>query len=259
MSYAMIAERPTEAPRGPGTIENRQPGETTRDKLRKMLLACGVASSALYVGAELYAWTQYPGYSPIKHVYSELLAEGAPTRPILIVIAGAPYNLLVVAFAAGVWLSAAHAKRLAHLTAALLALYALFSFLGGTVFQMDVRGTEPTARGALHPLMTGVMVLFMLLSLGCGAFLHGLRFRVYTLVTLLTILVFAGLTFLAAPSIAANEPTPWLGLLERVNIYAWMLWVAVLAVSLWPITFGSPALWVAMAALTRFDRHLNRS
>jgi hypothetical protein len=112
MSYAMIAERPAEAPHGPGTIENRQPGETTRDMLRKMLLACGVVSSALYVSAELYAWTQYPGYSPIFHVYSELLAEGAPTRPILIVIVGAPYNLLVAAFAAGVWLSAAHASSI---------------------------------------------------------------------------------------------------------------------------------------------------
>src|SRR6185436_13958125 len=108
---------------------------------------------------------------------------------------GGPYNRLVAALAIGVWLSSAQAKRPAHVTSAMLALYALFSFLGGSVFQMDVRGTEETARGALHPLMTGVMVLFMLLSLGCGAFLHGLRFRVYTLGTLLTIVVFAGLTF----------------------------------------------------------------
>jgi hypothetical protein len=106
--------------------------------------------------------------------------------------------------------------------------------VGGTVFEMDVRGTEATVRGSLHPVVTGVMLVFVLLSLGSGAVLHDLGFRIYTLGTLLTILLFAGLTFLAAPSIAANEPTPWLGLLERVSIYAWILWVAVLSVCLWP-------------------------
>jgi hypothetical protein len=104
---------------------------------------------------------------------------------------------------------------------------------------MDVRGTRGTTRGSLHPLVTGVMVLFMLVSLASGAVPHARRFRTYTLGTLLAILVFAGLTFLAAPSIAANEPTPWLCPLERVNIYAWMLWVTVLSVSLWPLHLQS--------------------
>jgi hypothetical protein len=31
---------------------------------------------------------------------------------------------------------------------------------------------------------------------------------------------------------AANEPTPWMGIEERINIYATMLWVAVLAIGL---------------------------
>jgi hypothetical protein len=30
----------------------------------------------------------------------------------------------------------------------------------------------------------------------------------------------------------ANEATPWMGLTERINIYATMLWVAVLAIGL---------------------------
>jgi len=31
---------------------------------------------------------------------------------------------------------------------------------------------------------------------------------------------------------AANEPTPWMGIEERTNIYATMLWAAVLAIGL---------------------------
>ena len=41
-----------------------------QDAVRKVLLGCGVLSSIVYVGAEVYAWTQYPGYSPISQAFS---------------------------------------------------------------------------------------------------------------------------------------------------------------------------------------------
>jgi hypothetical protein len=68
-----------------------------------------------------------------------------------------------------------------------------------------------------------------------GAALHGQQFRLYSLGTLVTLVVFGLLTTLEAPQLAANRPTPWMGAVERVNIYAWMLWVAGLAISLWPV------------------------
>jgi hypothetical protein len=157
----------------------------------------------------------------------------------MVAVLGAPYNLMVAALGMGVWVSLAR-KRVSRITGAMLVLYATFSFLGGTVLQMDVRGTEGTARGDLHLLATALMVLFMLLSMGYGSFLHGMRFRLYSIGTLLTVVVFAGLTFLYAPNIAANEPTPWLGLIERVGIYAWMVWVVMLATSLWPVRGSAP-------------------
>jgi hypothetical protein len=86
----------------------------------------------------------------------------------------------------------------------------------------------------LHEWATAVMVLSMLLSMGVGAFLHGPRFRLYALGTLLTVIVFAGLSFQQVSLLAAHQPAPWLGVIERVGIYAWMLWVAALALSLWP-------------------------
>ena len=46
-------------------------------------------------------------------------------------------------------------------------------------------------------------------------------------------MVFAVVTFAQASRIDANQPTPWLGIEERVLIYAQMLWVAALAVGLW--------------------------
>lgn len=40
------------------------------------------------------------------------------------------------------------------------------------------------------------------------------------------------MTSLQAGRITENEPTPWAGLEERVNIYATMLWLAALALAL---------------------------
>lgn len=203
-----------------------------QDAVRKVLLCCGVLSSILYVGSEVYAWTQYPGYSPISQAFSELLAEGAPTRPFMVAVAGAPYNLLVAALAVGVWMSAGRSVT-ARITGALLMLYALISYLGGTVFQMDTREVEGSVRTMLHERATAVMVLSMLLAMAAGAFVHGLRFGIYSLASLLTMIVFATVTFQQTTMLAAHEPAPYFGLIERVSIYAWMLWVAVLSISFW--------------------------
>lgn len=197
----------------------------------RLLLVCGVLSSALYVAADAYAWSQYPGYSPVSQAFSELLAEGTPTRPFMVAVVGAPYNLLEAALGVGVWASTERA-RVARITGALRVLYAVISYLGGTVFRMDPRGVEELARTMLHEIATAVMVVSMLLAMGVGAFMHGTRFRRYSLGTLLTVPVSAGLSFQQAAQFAANDPAPWLGLIERVGIYAWMLWVAVLAISL---------------------------
>ncbi len=32
-----------------------------------------------------------------------------------------------------------------------------------------------------------------------------------------------------APSIAAGDPTPWLGVIERISVYAYVLWLAAFA------------------------------
>ncbi|HVJ21082.1 MAG TPA: DUF998 domain-containing protein [Polyangiaceae bacterium] len=85
----------------------------------------------------------------------------------------------------------------------------------------------------LHIALTGVMVLFIFAIVGIGASIRGQSFRRYSIATLLAMLVFGVLTSVVAPGLGRGEPTPWLGLLERINIGAFLLWVAVLAILLW--------------------------
>jgi hypothetical protein len=56
--------------------------------------------------------------------------------------------------------------------------------------------------------------------------------RTYSLVTIAILLACGGVTFLEAPALAANLPTPWLGVWERINIGVFLLWVAVPATRL---------------------------
>jgi len=196
----------------------------------KVLLICGIFSSLLYVATDVLASWRYDGYSYTDQNYSELLATGAPTRPLML-LSSIAYNLLVAAFAVGVWTSASP-KRTARLTGAMMVGYAVLSMITPLFFQMDMRGAEVTPRGSLHGPMTAVMSLFILLSMGFGAFLLGRWFRFYSFATIVILLIFGALTSFQAPQLAAGQPTPWMGLTERINIYATMLWFAVLPIAL---------------------------
>jgi hypothetical protein len=122
------------------------------------------------------------------------------------------------------------------LTAAGLAGYAAFGLAGGLVFPMKPRealaASEGTLRNTMHIPSTMLMSVCIVLAMAAGAGLLGRRFRTYSYGTIVALIVFGLLTSLQAGGIDANEPTPWAGIEERVNIYDTMLWIAVLAVGL---------------------------
>jgi hypothetical protein len=197
---------------------------------QKILLTCGILSSVFYVFTDLLASWWYNGYSIIDQNYSELLATGAPTRPAMLLVSSI-YNLLVIAFAIGIWTSD-NQKRTSKITGALMIGYAILSMVTPSFFQMDMRGAQITPLGSLHPLMTAVMSLFILLSMGFGAFLLSKLFRYYSFITIILLLIFGFMTGLQAPQLTAGQPTPLMGFTERINIYATMIWFAVLSIAL---------------------------
>jgi len=90
-----------------------------------------------------------------------------------------------------------------------------------------------TLSDTLHQVLAAVTVFLMFLAIGFSATAFGKRFRLYSIVTIVVLLTFGGLTFLEAPRLQANLPTPWIGLWERINISVFLLWVVILAVALW--------------------------
>ena len=72
----------------------------------------------------------------------------------------------------------------------------------------------------------------MWLFMGFGAAALSKQFRIYTIASVALHLIFGVLTFLEAPNIATNGPTPMIGIWERINIAVFMLWVIVFAIAL---------------------------
>jgi hypothetical protein len=203
--------------------------------VRKILLICGIASSVLYVASDILVSWWDPNYSYRDQSFSELLAPGSPTRPIMVVANGITYGVLVVAFGVGVWASAGR-RRAGRITGALLVGYAVIGAVGGVFFSAPTRETleagEETWRNTMHIPTTVVMILCILLAIGFGSTLLGRRFRYFSYAMILAILAFGILVGLQVDRVEANQPTPWLGIVERGNVYAIMLWVAVLAIGL---------------------------
>ena len=216
-----------------------------RPRVGRFLVGCGVVSSVLYIGADVVGTIRYPDYSWLDQEFSELTAQGAPTRHLMVGLVEFPYNLLVLALAAGLWTVSGPRQHAARLAAAGLIGYTMFGFIAGTITPMATREAmaagQDTARNAFHGPLTLVSDLFLALSMGFAGQLLGKRFRYYSYATIATLVVFGAVTGLQIPRMQENQPTPWMGLEERVNIYASMLWVAALAIGLLRADFTGAA------------------
>lgn len=198
--------------------------------LRKVLLVCGILSSLLYVATVVLAAMRWEGYSSTSQTVSELIAIDAPTTP-LVVPLFITYSLLVYAFGVGIWRSAGR-KRALRFAAVGLVGKEVLGLVVTLFFPMHLRGVEGTLTDTMHAILTGVGVLFMLLAIGLAATAFGKRFHLYSIATILILLVFGILAGLDGSRLAANLPTPWMGVWERINIFGYMLWVVVLTIVL---------------------------
>jgi hypothetical protein len=199
---------------------------------RKVLLLCGIASSVLY-GLMIWA-IRYEGYSLFSQVPSELTAIGAPTR-VLWAQLGWIYTVLVTAFGIGLWKSAGR-NRAVRIVGALILAYASLGLLWpfAAMHQREVLATGGgTLSDSLHVVLGAVTVFLMFLAIGFGATAFSRTFRFYSIVTIAVLVTFGALTFIEAPRLQTNLPTPWIGLWERINISVFLLWVVALAAVLW--------------------------
>jgi hypothetical protein len=208
-------------------------GDQRVRKTGRILLSFGILSSLLYLAMNIFVPLLYRGYSAVSQTISELSAVDAPTRPIWIVL-GIVYTLLVAIFGWAVWQSAGN-NRPMRTMGVLLILFGIIG-LGWPLAPMHQREVLAAGGGnisdTLHIVFSIVTVLLMMLAIAFGSAAFGQGFRIYSILTLIVLAAFGTLTGMDGPKIQTNEPTPWIGVWERVCIGVYMLWVMVLGMML---------------------------
>lgn len=194
----------------------------------RLLLYCGVLSSLWYTFLNLLVPWFYPGYSSLSFTVSELSAIGAPTR-ILWVLPGTLYPLLYAALGWGVYFICGDNKKLKALAVLIIG----YSILN--LYWPPMHSREAIAAGAkslsdmLHIAWTIVTVFLFICTMVIGALAFGVKFRIYTIISMVLLVIFGILTSCDTSSLEANLPTPMMGLYERINQYIFFLWVIVLS------------------------------
>jgi hypothetical protein len=214
------------------SIDKRQPpqrgwaatqGSQRRDVTRKALLAAGALSSLLYVIAtDVVAASRWDGYHRTQQMVSELFAVGSPGRDVLLPFTWL-YTVLFTAFGVGVW-NSVRGNRALRIGGGLLIGYGLWNIMGA-LYPLTL-GDDASV--PMHILATNIQLALMVAAM-CfvAAGFHG-RMRLYSIVSLAASAVMGMVAFMAAPG-----PNLVLGISEKISIGAFLLWVAVLAVSLW--------------------------
>jgi len=195
--------------------------------MRRALLVCGVLSTMTYLAADVLGSLQWEGYSYVDQTISELAAIDAPSRPVVMPLFVA-YGILLFACAAGVAMSG-RAKPLRGAAAMLATIGALG--VAGYFFPIHTRAAAWTINETMHSVLTGLTVVAILIGMGYTAML-GPRFRIYSFVTIALTFGAGALGGWIGRGLASDQPTPWVGIVERVSVFSYLLWVAVLSIAL---------------------------
>lgn len=199
--------------------------------MTRWLLVSGVASSVLYLALLIFVPLRWASYDAASFTVSELSAIGAPTRSLWVPLA-LLWSLLYLGFGFGVWRSA-DSNRALRVSGVLIIAAGVLGLFWPPMHAREVlaAGGE-TLTDQLHLVWAAANGLLTLLAVGFGAAALGKWFRLFSGVILATLVLAGAATSASASRVAANLPTPWIGVWERVNIGAWLLWVAVLALAL---------------------------
>jgi hypothetical protein len=199
--------------------------------MKKILIHCGTSAAIVYVGTVILGGLIRPGYSHLSDAISELVADGAPNRSLLSSLF-LIYNSLLSVFGGGLFLKAKGGSRgrvggiVGSVT---LVLVGVAGILMELFFPQEPGGSATTFAGTMHFVMAGVASVGTMLAISMLAF----WFRnfpelkgnvVYSWISVAIIFLSGWLT---AAALANRHPL--FGLIERVTIGTFILWLFVIS------------------------------
>jgi hypothetical protein len=195
-----------------------------------VFLIFGIFASLLYFGTDILAGSLWQGYSFTQQAISELSGVGAPTRPLVVPLYFV-YSVSMIVFGIGVLIY--NRKNSLRLIGILMVGIGVVGFVQ-MPFPLQLGGAD--SANIMHSFLASVSGILFILSMGLGIFVGGKRFRLYSTVTLLALIMLGAISGLMASSQISLQgftaPPQWFGLIERIDVYGSILWVLVLAIVL---------------------------
>ncbi|MGD9739069.1 MAG: DUF998 domain-containing protein [Bauldia sp.] len=197
--------------------------------VRRWLLVAGILAPVVYAAAVIVGAAATPGYSHFGNTISELVAVGAPHKAIVdpILMASCVLGFVYGLDLSSTWRRIAPSLRPAAVGVAAIGLVG-FAILW---FPVDGRPLPRPLPEHIHIALTGLLLLLMAATL--FLFARGTRavpgwsgLSRYAAATLVVVVAAGVLT-------AIGEPNNWpaLGLIERLAIGPYLVWMAVAAVA----------------------------
>jgi hypothetical membrane protein len=171
----------------------------------------------------------YDGYEPLRQAISDLTSESSPVRDKVLIFTSI-HGCFINFFCFGLLIiNLGRVNKLVSLAYLLFFIMNFISFVGYSFFPLSEEGYAGTFSDVMHLVVTGLVVVLSLGSL--GLFFFGYKkekdekmLAIGSIVALVLMFVGAILTF--------SLPESLLGLSERISIYSLQIFTVLLAVRL---------------------------
>ena len=199
---------------------------------RKFMYYGGILSPIFFVLVDIIGGMITPDYSRIINAVSELTQAGSENIYLLSSLFFIS-AVMGIGFGIGIVTEFSYSRsKLIFSGGILIIINGIFSGLTGTIFPMDPFNVDITFAGTMHIILTALnalMIMLLIPMMGIGFYRERqwVSFRLYSIITLLLIVIFGGST----PVLMMND-IGLLGLFERIVIYSYLLWFFVLAFKL---------------------------
>ena len=195
--------------------------------MKKTFMLCGMAAAVVYLGTVILGGWLRPGYSHISMAISELVADSAPNRSLLSSLF-LLYNILVSLFGIGLFLktNSQPKGRISGIVGSLaLIAVGMAGVLMELAFPQESGGTATTFTGTMHFVMAGAASLGTMVAILMMAFWfknvpEPKSYVTYTYVSVLVVFISGGMS-----AAAMANYHPLFGLIERITIFTFILWM----------------------------------
>ena len=189
----------------------------------------GIIGVIMYLLHIIIGNIPYDGYEPLRQAISDLTSESSPVRDKVLIFTSI-HGCFINFFCFGLLIiNLGRVNKLVSLAYLLFFIMNFISFVGYSFFPLSEEGYAGTFSDVMHLVVTGLVVVLSLGSL--GLFFFGYKkekdekmLAIGSIVALVLMFVGAILTF--------SLPESLLGLFERISIYSLQIFTVLLAVRL---------------------------